>query len=143
MDPKLKSLSMGLQWNILRIFGSIPGPIALGAMLDGACSVWQYICGEQGACWIYDDDKIYKAVMIVRKSKTAVNIAVFGNYRYFSAVATKVVNIFCFGSAGYFFNVKEVPDVPTDGSGELGETNKSYENEKHDTTKEFSQSADL
>ena len=71
MDPKLKSLSMGLQWNILRIFGSIPGPIALGAMLDGACSVWQYICGEQGACWIYDDDKIYKAVMIVRKSKTA------------------------------------------------------------------------
>ena len=60
---------MGLQWNILRIFGSIPGPIALGAMLDGACSVWQYICGEQGACWIYDDDKIYKAVMIVRKSK--------------------------------------------------------------------------
>ena len=68
VDPKLKSLSMGLQWNILRIFGSIPGPIALGAMLDGACSVWQYICGEQGACWIYDDDKIYKAVMIVRKS---------------------------------------------------------------------------
>ena len=68
VDPKLKSLSMGLQWNILRIFGSIPGPIALGAMLDGACSVWQYICGEQGACWIYDDDMIYKAVMIVRKS---------------------------------------------------------------------------
>ena len=61
----------------------------------------------------------------------------------FSAVATKVVNIFCFGSAGYFFNVKEVPDVPTDGSGELGETNKSYENEKQETTKESSQSADL
>ena len=61
----------------------------------------------------------------------------------FLAVATKVVNIFCFGSAGYFFNVKEVPDVPTDGSGELGETNKSYENEKHDTTKESLQSADL
>ena len=131
---------MGLQWNILRIFGSIPGPIALGAMLDGACSVWQYICGEQGACWIYDDDKIYKAVMIVRKSKIHL---IFWNYRYFSAVATKVVNIFCFGSAGYFFNVKEVPDVPTDGSGELGETNKSYENEKQDTTKESSQSSDL
>ena len=63
--------------------------------------------------------------------------------RYISAVATKVVNIFCFGSAGYFFNVKEVPDVPTDGSGELGETNKSYENEKQETTKESSESADL
>ena len=54
-----------------------------------------------------------------------------------------MVNIFCFGSAGYFFNVKEVPDVPTDGSGELGETNKSYENEKQDTTKDTSESADL
>ena len=58
-------------------------------------------------------------------------------------MATKVVNIFCFGSAGYFFNVKEVLDVPTDGSGELGETNKSYENEKQDTTKDTSESADL
>lgn len=58
-------------------------------------------------------------------------------------MATKVVNIFCFGSAGYFFNVKEVPDVPTAGSGELGETNKSYENEKQDTTKDTSESADL
>ena len=58
---------MGLQWNILRLFGSIPGPIALGAMLDAACVIWQDNCGEDGSCWVYDDDKIYKAVFIIRK----------------------------------------------------------------------------
>ena len=67
VNPNLKSLSMGLQWNILRVFGSIPGPIALGAMLDMACVVWQNTCGEEGSCWVYDDNKIYKAVFIIRE----------------------------------------------------------------------------
>ena len=67
VDPKLKSLSMGLQWNILRLLGTIPGPIALGAMLDKACTIWQETCGELGSCWIYDDNKIYSAIMYIRE----------------------------------------------------------------------------
>lgn len=25
-------------------------------MVDSACLVWEYACGEQGACWLYDSD---------------------------------------------------------------------------------------
>jgi len=60
---------MGLQWDILRLFGSIPGPIVLGKLMDNACSVWEYMCDEKRSCWIYDDHKMYMAVFVLRKLK--------------------------------------------------------------------------
>ena len=90
---------MGLQWVILRIFGSIPGPIVLGKLMDMACLVWQEDdCDEQGSCWIYDNRLLWNAMFILRK-----NIFQFLNYLYFLAIAMKGINIFCFFLAGYYY----------------------------------------
>ena len=58
---------MGLQWDILRIFGSIPGPTVLGKLMNNACKVWEEVCDEKRSCWFYDDHKMYLAVFVLRK----------------------------------------------------------------------------
>ncbi|XP_072176178.1 solute carrier organic anion transporter family member 4C1-like [Diadema setosum] len=49
-----RSMSLGLNSLISRLLGAIPGPIIFGAVIDGACLVWQQTCGTRGSCWIYD-----------------------------------------------------------------------------------------
>lgn len=36
--------------------GNVPCPIVYGAVVDTACLVWEYACGERGACWLYDSN---------------------------------------------------------------------------------------
>ena len=78
-----RSLALGLQSIILRVVGSIPGPILFGVFMDKACSLWEQTCGncstlhqiliiissyclcvlcltffpseEQGSCLLYDN----------------------------------------------------------------------------------------
>lgn len=38
-----------------RVFGSIPGPIAFGAVIDSGCVYWQYECNRRGNCWVYNN----------------------------------------------------------------------------------------
>lgn len=38
------------------ISGNVPCPIVYGAVVDSACLVWEYACGERGACWLYDSN---------------------------------------------------------------------------------------
>lgn len=40
----------------LFILGNVPCPIVYGAVVDSACLVWEYACGERGACWLYDSN---------------------------------------------------------------------------------------
>lgn len=41
---------------ILLSSGNVPCPIVYGAVVDSACLVWEYACGERGACWLYDSN---------------------------------------------------------------------------------------
>ena len=41
-----KSLGLGLQSIILRLIGSIPGPVCFGYFLDKACFLWEPNCGK-------------------------------------------------------------------------------------------------
>ena len=41
-----RSLALGLQSIILRVVGSIPGPILFGVFMDKACSLWEQTCGN-------------------------------------------------------------------------------------------------
>ena len=68
-----RSLALGLQSIILRVVGSIPGPILFGVFMDKACSLWEQTCGksvncsitfyvllsfhseERGSCLLYDN----------------------------------------------------------------------------------------
>ena len=50
-----RSLALGLQSAIWRVFGTIPGPLIFGSLFDVACLQWQDPCeGDRGNCWIYD-----------------------------------------------------------------------------------------
>ena len=58
VPQRLKSFQMSLQLLLVRIFGSIPGPILMGMFIDRSCVLWQvdegrgprtpYFSGERG-----------------------------------------------------------------------------------------------
>merc|ERR1719260_243547 len=50
-----KSLGLGLQSIILRLIGSIPGPVLFGTFLDRACILWEPSCDEHGSCLLYNN----------------------------------------------------------------------------------------
>ena len=54
-----RSLALGVQSAIWRVFGTVPGPLVFGALFDVACLQWQDPCeGDRGNCWIYDNMKL-------------------------------------------------------------------------------------
>ena len=53
-----RSLALGFQSAIWRIFGPIPGPIIFGALFDASCVKWQGECGRRGNCWVYDNGQL-------------------------------------------------------------------------------------
>uniref|UniRef100_T1J381 Solute carrier organic anion transporter family member n=1 Tax=Strigamia maritima TaxID=126957 RepID=T1J381_STRMM len=54
VDPKDKAMALGLIWFAIGLFGNVPCAIIYGAVVDSACSIWEFTCGQQGACWFYD-----------------------------------------------------------------------------------------
>jgi sodium-independent organic anion transporter len=66
--PQHRSLAMGLQSGTFRLFGSIPGPIVFGAIIDSTCKLKQTYCGgtkESGSCWEYDALDLRLALMLL------------------------------------------------------------------------------
>ena len=51
-----RSLALAVQSVIFRIFGSIPGPILFGVLVDSGCVYWQTECGRRANCWVYDNN---------------------------------------------------------------------------------------
>lgn len=60
VDPKDKAMALGLIQFAIGLFGNIPCPIVYGVVVDSACLVWEYACGERGACWLYDSNDFRK-----------------------------------------------------------------------------------
>ena len=59
---------MGTQWLFLRVFGSIPGPILFGVIIDLTCLLWQTRqcdAGSSGSCWIYDSTNMAVNVIAI------------------------------------------------------------------------------
>ncbi|XP_068239487.1 solute carrier organic anion transporter family member 74D-like [Palaemon carinicauda] len=52
-----KGLALGTMTVFISLFGFIPAPIIMGAIVDSACIVWDKNCGVQGNCWLYDSEK--------------------------------------------------------------------------------------
>eukprot|EP00048_Salpingoeca_helianthica_P018507 m.242168 g.242168 ORF g.242168 m.242168 type:complete len:709 (+) comp25320_c0_seq1:263-2389(+) len=60
-----RSLAMGFGSVVYRLFGAIPGPLIIGAVLDRSCLFWQTTCdGSRGSCWEYDADDVSKAIFV-------------------------------------------------------------------------------
>ncbi|KAL5014579.1 hypothetical protein ScPMuIL_008849 [Solemya velum] len=50
-----RTYALGIKWAIVRLLGTIPGPILFGAVFDNVCIVWGENCGGTASCWIYDN----------------------------------------------------------------------------------------
>ncbi|XP_074058510.1 solute carrier organic anion transporter family member 4C1-like [Macrotis lagotis] len=58
------SLALGVQFLLIRLLGTIPGPMIFGIAIDSSCVLWDLNdCGVRGACRIYDNFKM--AYMLV------------------------------------------------------------------------------
>lgn len=63
LPPPLKTFGMGVQSVTYRLLGAVPGPLVLGAFIDGSCQWWQVSCGATGACRIYDNATMSSAFL--------------------------------------------------------------------------------
>ncbi|XP_045421907.1 solute carrier organic anion transporter family member 4C1 isoform X1 [Lemur catta] len=78
VNHRQRSLALGIQFMLLRVLGTIPGPIIFGVTIDSTCMLWDINeCGTKGACWIYDNIKM--AHMLVAITVTCKIITIFFN----------------------------------------------------------------
>ncbi|KAF7493582.1 Solute carrier organic anion transporter family member 3A1 [Sarcoptes scabiei] len=50
-----RSLALGMQFVLFRLFGYIPSPIVFGNVIDSSCLIWKNHCGQQGGfCLLYN-----------------------------------------------------------------------------------------
>ncbi|XP_069348762.1 solute carrier organic anion transporter family member 4C1 [Eulemur rufifrons] len=78
VNHRQRSLALGIQFMLLRVLGTIPGPIIFGVTIDSTCILWDINeCGTKGACWIYDNIKM--AHMLVAITVTCKIITIFFN----------------------------------------------------------------
>jgi len=64
VDPNARSLALGIQWLVIRLLGTIPGPVAMGKLFDLACTSWQLSCsGVSDHCVLYNNSRISGNVM--------------------------------------------------------------------------------
>ncbi|XP_018594913.1 solute carrier organic anion transporter family member 3A1-like [Scleropages formosus] len=71
VSPELKSYALGVLFLLLRLLGFIPPPLIFGAGIDSTCLFWSTVCGDQGACMLYDNvayRHLYVSIAIVLKS---------------------------------------------------------------------------
>jgi len=78
VDPSGRSLALGIQWLLIRLLGTIPGPVALGKLFDLACDKWQESCdGTNQHCIIYDTDRISGNIVTLTGICKALSIGFF------------------------------------------------------------------
>ncbi|XP_066238004.1 solute carrier organic anion transporter family member 4C1 isoform X1 [Saccopteryx leptura] len=78
VNQRQRSLALGVQLMMLRLLGSIPGPIVFGVTIDSTCMLWDINkCGIKGACWVYDNIKMSR--MLVAISVTCKTVTIFFN----------------------------------------------------------------
>ncbi|KAL4217826.1 Solute carrier organic anion transporter [Mactra antiquata] len=60
-----RTLSLGLKWFIVRLLGTVPGPILFGTIIDSACVLWREKCNERASCWIYDNAQLSRNFFVM------------------------------------------------------------------------------
>nr|XP_039272294.1 solute carrier organic anion transporter family member 4C1-like [Styela clava] len=74
-----RSFAVGLQVFLLRTFGSIPGPLVFGVILDSTCLLWQEkSCPKElGSCYIYDSNQLAINLMSLSMAFKALSTLLF------------------------------------------------------------------
>ncbi|ELU08003.1 hypothetical protein CAPTEDRAFT_187732 [Capitella teleta] len=58
VKPEEKSFAMGINSFAMNLFGMIPGPILIGALIDRTCQLWQRNCNGSGVCLLFDTTQL-------------------------------------------------------------------------------------
>ncbi|XP_033104274.1 solute carrier organic anion transporter family member 2A1-like [Anneissia japonica] len=56
VDKNDRPLALGCFGLIMRVLGMIPAPIYFGAVIQSTCLLRSSVCGQEGACLVYDTD---------------------------------------------------------------------------------------
>ncbi|XP_071479577.1 solute carrier organic anion transporter family member 4A1-like [Diadema antillarum] len=72
-----RSMSLGVNSLLKRALGSVPGPILFGVVIDGACLLWQDNCGNQGSCWVYNNDSLSLRISIIAAAFKALGLCLY------------------------------------------------------------------
>ncbi|XP_012993471.1 solute carrier organic anion transporter family member 3A1 isoform X3 [Esox lucius] len=75
VSPELKSYGLGVLFLGLRLLGFIPPPLIFGMGIDSTCLFWSTVCGDKGACMLYDNvayRHLYVGIAIALKSSAFV-----------------------------------------------------------------------
>ena len=59
----------------VRVLGSIPGPIVMGAIFDSSCAYWQEECGDRGNCYVLDNEDLSLRLFLVTIAVRIVSVA--------------------------------------------------------------------
>jgi len=65
ISDEQRTLGLGVHSVVMRVIGSIPGPIVVGAIFDSSCLYWQRECGDKGKCYVYDNDDLTVRIFIL------------------------------------------------------------------------------
>ncbi|XP_051009637.1 solute carrier organic anion transporter family member 6A1 [Acomys russatus] len=84
----LQSLGIGVTYTILRLFGSIPGPLLFQVTANNSCLYWDVNkCGVRGRCWIYDKLKMIFILMgLCISSKLATTLLILFAFLKYNVV---------------------------------------------------------
>ena len=86
MERSQRSLSLGLQTILLRGFGTVPGPIVFGFLMDRTCVLWRQNSDcdaeDQGACLIYNNREMSLFVLSILMVWRLVGALFFGGALY-------------------------------------------------------------
>ncbi|XP_074656773.1 solute carrier organic anion transporter family member 4A1-like [Tubulanus polymorphus] len=89
-----RSFALGIQWLLARCLGTIPAPIAFGALIDTTCQLWQVTGTESGACYFYDN-------------------RLLSFYLLCLAIMCKILSISFFFLAWFLYKAPKKPDKET------------------------------
>jgi len=53
-----RAYALGVQWIILTLLGSMPGPVLFGVFIDRTCELWETTCHGKGNCLFYDNETL-------------------------------------------------------------------------------------
>ena len=76
VSDKDRTVALGIQSLIARIFGQLPGPLAVGGIFDLNCDLWQETgCGNRGSCIKYNAKTLsYSLIVLLSFGIVLINI---------------------------------------------------------------------
>ncbi|XP_041360516.1 solute carrier organic anion transporter family member 4C1-like [Gigantopelta aegis] len=71
-----KTFAQGVKLLVVRLLGTVPGPLFYGRMMDESCEVWRENCGDRLSCWILNRQALARNLFLLMMG-TCVMTAIF------------------------------------------------------------------